>query len=111
MLQAKEQDKNLEKHLSEVEMGNLPGKEFRVIIVRMIQGLGIKNGGTDWEGTRINKELEGLKNKQMSNTMTEMKTTLGGINSRTNEAEERISVLEDRVEITAVEQNKEKKDE
>lgn len=59
----------------------------------------------------FNKELEGLKNKQMSNTMTEMKTTLGGINSRTNEAEERISVLEDRVEITAVEQNKEKKDE
>ena len=47
MLQAKEQDKNLEKHLSEVEMGNLPEKEFRVIIVRMIQGLGIKNGGTD----------------------------------------------------------------
>ena len=41
-----------------------------------------------------------------------MKNTLEGINSRINKAEERISELEDRVvEITAVEQNKEKKNE
>ena len=40
----------------------------------------------------------------------EMKTTLEGINSRITEAEERISDLEDRmVELTAVEQNKEKR--
>ena len=46
----------------------------------------------------------------MNNTITEMKTTLGGINSRITEAEERISDLEDRrVEFIAVEQNKEKK--
>ena len=39
-----------------------------------------------------------------------MKTTLEGINSRITEAEERISDLEDRmVELTAVEQNKEKR--
>ena len=39
-----------------------------------------------------------------------MKNTLDGINSRITEAEERISDLEDRmVEITAVEQNKEKR--
>ena len=39
-----------------------------------------------------------------------MKTTLEGINSRITEAEERISDLEDRmVEITAMEQNKEKR--
>ena len=38
-----------------------------------------------------------------------MKTTVDGINIRINEAEEWISGLEDRmVEITAVEQNKEK---
>ena len=46
----------------------------------------------------------------MTNTITEMKTTLEGINSRISEAEERISDLEDRmVEFTAVEQNKEKR--
>ena len=46
----------------------------------------------------------------MTNTITEMKTTLEGINSRITEAEERISDLEDRmVEFTAEEQNKEKR--
>ena len=46
----------------------------------------------------------------MNNTITEMKNTLEGINSRITEAEERISDLEDRmVEFTATEQNKEKR--
>ena len=46
----------------------------------------------------------------MNNTVTEMKNTLEGINSRITEAEERISDLEDRmVEFTATEQNKEKR--
>ena len=46
----------------------------------------------------------------MNNTITKIKNTLEGINSRITEAEERISELEDRmVEITAVEQNKEKR--
>ena len=45
----------------------------------------------------------------MTNTITEMKNTLEGINSRITEAEEQISDLEDRiVEFTAAEQNKEK---
>ena len=46
----------------------------------------------------------------MNNTITEMKNILEGINNRITEAEERISELEDRmVEITAEEQNKEKR--
>ena len=46
----------------------------------------------------------------MNNTITEMKTTLEGINSRITEAEKRISDLEDRmVEFTAAEQTKEKR--
>ena len=45
----------------------------------------------------------------MNNTITEMNTTLEGINSRITEGEERISDLEDKiVEITTPEQNKEK---
>ena len=46
----------------------------------------------------------------LKNTVTEIKNTLGGINSRITESEEWISELEDRiVEITATEQNKEKR--
>ena len=45
----------------------------------------------------------------MKNTIMEIKNTLEGINSRVTEAEEWISDLEDKiVEITTVEQNKEK---
>ena len=53
------------------------------------------------------KDLQELKNKQI-----EMNNTLEGLNSRIAEAEEQINVLENRmVEITATEQNVEKKNE
>ena len=40
MYQNKEQDKTPEKQLNEVEIGNLPEKEFRIMIVKMIQDRG-----------------------------------------------------------------------
>ena len=50
------------------------------------------------------------KQTEMNNTITEIKTTLEGINSRITEAEEQTSDPEDRmVEFTASEQNKEKR--
>ena len=109
----KEQYKTPEKQRNEVEIGNLPEKEFRKTIVKMIQDLG-KRMETKIEKMQemFNKDLEELKNRQteMNNTINEMKTTLEGINSRITEAEGRISDLEDRmVEFTAVEQNKEKR--
>ena len=46
----------------------------------------------------------------MNNTINEIKNSLEGSNSRTTEAEERISELENKiVEITTAEQNKEKR--
>ena len=46
----------------------------------------------------------------MNNTITEIKNTPEGINNRITESEERIHELEDKmVEITAREQNKEKR--
>ena len=59
----------------------------------------------------FNKDLEELKSKQavMNNTINDITNSLEGINSRITEAEEQISVLEDKiVEITTAEQNKEK---
>ena len=109
----KKQDKTPEKQLNEVEIGNLPEKESRIMIVKMIQDLG-KRMEAEIEKMQemCNKDLEELKNKQteMNNTITEMKNILEGNNSRITEAEERISDLEDRmVEFTATEQNKEKR--
>ena len=103
----KEQDKTPEKQLNEAEIGSLAEKEFRIMIVKMIQDLG-KRMETKIEKMQemFNKELEELKNRQteMTNTITEMKTTLEEINSRITEAEIQISDLEDRmVEFTAVE--------
>ena len=110
MYQLKEQDKTPEKQLNEVETGNLPETEFRILIVKMIQDLGKRmEAKIETMQEMLNKDLEELKNKQtgMNNTITEMKTTLEGINSRITEAEERISDLEDRMmEFTAMEQNK-----
>ena len=65
MLQTKEQGKNLQDQINEEEIGNLPEKEFRVVIVRMIQNL--RNRMEVWiEKIQeiFNKDLEELKNKQ-----------------------------------------------
>ena len=94
---------------NEEEIGSLPGKEFRVMIVKMIQNLG--NRMEKIQET-FNKGLEELKSKQtmMNNTIHEIKDSLEGINSRITEAEEQINDLEDKiVEITTTEQKKEKR--
>ena len=68
MFKMKEQDKNPEEQLSEVEIGNLPEKEFRIMIVKMIQDLG-KRMEAQIEKTqeKFNKELEELKNRDEQN--------------------------------------------
>ena len=86
----KEQDKPPEKQLIEVEIGNLPEKEFGIMIVKMIQDLRKRmEAKIEKMQEMCNKELEEWKNKQteMNNTITEMKTTLEGINSRITKAE------------------------
>ena len=79
------------------------------MIVKMIQNL--RNRMEKIHET-FNKDLEEIKSKQtmMNNTISEIKSILEGFNSRITEAEEWISELEDKiVEITAAEQNKEKR--
>ena len=91
MSQMKEQSKILQDQINEEEIGNLPEKEFRVMIVKMMQKLG--NRMEAWMEKiqkMFKKDLEELKDKQteMNNTITEMKNTLEGINNRITEAEE-----------------------
>ena len=103
----KEQGKNPAYLTNEEEIGSLPQKEFRIMIVKMIQ---ILQNRMEKIQEKFNKDLEELKSKQtvMNNTINEIKNSLEGISSRITEAEKRISDLEDKiVEITTTEQNKE----
>ena len=107
--QMKEQGKNPTDQTNDEEISSLPEKEFRVMIVKMIQNLGNRMEKTQ---QTFKKDLEELKSKQtmMNNTINEIKNSLEGINSRITEAEEWINDLEDKtVEITNAEQNKEKR--
>ena len=72
----KEQGKNLQDQINEEEIGNLPEKEFRVIIVKMMQNLGNRTEARiEKIQEMFNKDLEEIKNKQteMNNTITELK--------------------------------------
>ena len=115
--QVKEQDKCPPNQTKEEEIGNLPDKEFQIMIVKLIQNLEIKMESqiNSLETTiekmqeRLNKDLEEIKESQyiMNNAINEIKNTLEATNSRITEAEYRISELEDRmVEINETERKK-----
>ena len=80
-----------EKQLNEVEIGNLPEKEFRIMIVKMIQDL----------GKRMEVKIEKMQEmfikdpEELNNKQTEMNDTLKGINRKITEAEQ-INDLENR---------------
>ena len=110
--QMKEQGRNSQDQINEEEISNLPEREFRIMIVKMLQRLETRmekiQEAFDTVNT-ITKDIEEIKNKltEMNSTITEIKNTLEGTNSRITEAEKWISELEDRtVEITVEEQNK-----
>ena len=67
----KEQSKNPPDQTNEKEIGSLPEKELRLMIVKMIQNLG--NRMEKIQET-FNKDLEELKSKQtmMNNTKNEI---------------------------------------
>ena len=85
--QMKKQTRNIEVQINEEEIGKLPEKEFRIMIVKMIKNLENK---MEKMQESFNKNLEELKNKhtETNNTITEIKNTLEGIKSRVSEAEE-----------------------
>ena len=67
----KEQGQNPPDLTNEEEIGSLPEKEFRIMIVKMIQNLGKR---IDKMQETFNKDIEELKRNQatMINTINEM---------------------------------------
>ena len=118
--QIKEQDKCPPNQTKEEDIGNLPDKEFQIMIVKMIQNLEIKMQSQinsletriEKMQERFNKDLEEIKKSQyiMNNAISDIKNTLEATNSRIMEAEDRISEIENRmVEINESERKKEKR--
>ena len=85
--QMKEKTSNTEVQRNEEEIGKLPEKEFRIMIIKMIKSLEDK---MEKMKESINKDLEELKSKdaETNNTITKIKDTLEEINSRIPEVEE-----------------------
>ena len=83
-----EQDKCPPNQTKEEEIGNLPDKEFQIIIVKMIQNLEIKMESQinsletriEKMQERFNKGLEEIKDSQyiINNAINEMKKYSGG---------------------------------
>ena len=73
--QMKEQDKATEEELSEEEIGNLPNKEFKVMIIMIIKETERRLDEQTEKLDVCNKELENIKKNQteMKNSITEMK--------------------------------------
>ena len=65
--QMKEQIRNTEVQINEEEIGKLPEKEFRIMIVKMIKNLENKMQES------INKDLKELKNKHTETTIQLLK--------------------------------------
>uniref|UniRef100_A0A8D1E0Q3 L1 transposable element RRM domain-containing protein n=1 Tax=Sus scrofa TaxID=9823 RepID=A0A8D1E0Q3_PIG len=111
--QMREKGKTPENQLSDEEILSLQEKDFRLLMLKRMQGIGNQlEAKRDNLQETLTKELQDIKLKQeeMQNTITEIKNSLEAANSRIQEAEERISEVEDRlVEITDAEQKREKR--
>ena len=89
--QVKEHDKCTPNQTKEEEIGSLPEKEFRIMIVKMIQNLKNKmelqinslEKRIEKMQDMFNKDLEEIKKRQsiMNKVINEIKNTLEGTNS------------------------------
>ena len=78
MFQMKKQDKTSEKDLNEMEVSDLPEKEFKKIVIKMPTELGKQ---MDEESENFNKEIKNIGEyqievRELKNTITELKNTL-----------------------------------
>ena len=74
-------------------------KDFRLLMLKMMQDVGKKlESKMDNLHETLSKEIQDtkLKKEKMQNTITEIKNSSEAANSRIQEAEERISEVEDR---------------
>ena len=79
----KEQERNSQDQINEEEITNLPEREFRIMIVKMLQRLENRMEKMQEAFNTVNtitKDIEEIKNQQTerNSTITEIKNTLKG---------------------------------
>ena len=86
----KNQGEKLQDQINEEGIGNLSEKEIRVMIIKMFKNIENRIEKMLEIFNTFNKDIKEIKKKQMvmNNTITEIKNTLEGIDSRITEAEE-----------------------
>ena len=89
--QIREKEKTPEKQLSDQEILSLQEKDFRLLMLRMMQDIGNKlEAKMDNLQETLSKEIQDiiLKEEVMQSIITEIKNSLEAANSRIQEAEE-----------------------
>lgn len=100
MFQTKKQEE-----LSEMEIDNVPEKQFRGMMVRMTKELR-RSSYTEQEVTNFYLTMTQTIETEMKTMTAEIKDTPERLNSKLNDTEEQISDLEETaMEITQIEQN------
>ena len=86
----KNQGEKLQDQIKEEGTGNLSEKEIRVMIIKMFKNIENRIEKMLEILNTFNKDIKEIKKKQMvmNNTITVIKNTLEGIDSRKTEAEE-----------------------
>ena len=93
----REKEKPPENQLSDQKILSLQEKDFRLLMLKMMQDIGNKLEAKmdNLQGT-LSKEIQDIKLiQEMQNTITEIKNALEAANSGIHEAEGRISEVED----------------
>lgn len=104
-------DKTSEKSLNEMEVGKLPDKELKRMVIKMLPEVRrtvreLSENLTEIQNVKHQTELTGLKN-----TITGLKNTAEVFNNRLDEAGKRITEIKNRaVELIQSEQQKRKEE-
>ena len=89
MFQVKEQDKTSEKVLTEMEINDLPVKEFKIMVIMMLTWE--KN---EWTSTKRNIRKYQKEVTELKDTVIYLKNTLEEFSSRLDEAEGKINLCQ-----------------
>ena len=109
----REKGKTPENQLSDQEILSLQEKDFRLLMLKMMQDIGsrleAKMGDVSESQSEEIQDIK-LKHEELQNTITEIKNSLEAAKSRIQKTEKQIREVEDRLlEITEAEQKKRKK--